>query len=82
MAFVERLIQCRDWLQFSPEVGPDMAAIGGCIIDLIAIGQSANARVLHDASLQVLGANGYDWQQFWRNRKGTKPEIPDEQFPA
>lgn len=82
MAFAERLVQCRDWLQFRPDVGPDMAAIGECIVDLIAIGQAANAAELHAVSFQVLNETGYTWQVFWRDRKGTKPEIPDEQFPT
>ncbi|WP_066710145.1 hypothetical protein [Celeribacter ethanolicus] len=83
MAFAERLIQCRDWLHFrSPDIGPDMANVGGCIVDLIAIGQAANAAELCEVSRQVLEETGYSWQVFWRNRRGTKPEIPDEEFPT
>ncbi|MBW3243312.1 hypothetical protein KUV57_11450 [Epibacterium sp. DP7N7-1] len=81
MAFAERLTQCRDWLHFRPELGPNMADVGGCIVDLIAIGQAANAAVLCEVSRQILDETGYGWQVFWRNRKGTKPEIPDEEFP-
>ncbi|WP_417280330.1 hypothetical protein [Celeribacter sp.] len=81
MAFAERLTQCRDWLHFRPELGPDMADVGGCIVDLIAIGQAANAAELCKVSRQVLDETGYGWQVFWRNRRGTRPEIPDEEFP-
>ncbi len=82
MAFAQRLVQCRDWLHFRPELGPDMVAVGECIVDLLAIGQASNAAELHAVSLQVLNEAGYDWQAFWRKRKGTKPRIPDERFPT
>lgn len=82
IAFVEILTQCRDWLQFGGEAGPDMAAVGGCIVDLLAIGQAENARILHDASIEVLGRTGYSWQNFWKDRKGTEPDIPDEDIPT
>lgn len=82
VAFADRLIQCRDWLQFRSEAGVNMSEIGSCMADLVAIGQTANARLLHAASTQVMQEFGYSWQMFWKGREGKEQDLPDEEFPT